>query len=57
MSTEKKRKEGTGHGVALQDRQKVEPPKNVPPTLTPSSTEDKITDDCLPNLSANIKPT
>jgi len=27
MSTEKKRKEGTGHGVDLQDRQKVEPPK------------------------------
>tara|TARA_Y100000592_G_C5455270_1_gene311056 strand:- start:1391 stop:1714 length:324 start_codon:yes stop_codon:yes gene_type:complete len=27
MSTEKKRKEGTGHGVELQDRQKVEPPK------------------------------
>ena len=26
MSTEKKRKEGTGHGVDLQDRQKVEPP-------------------------------
>jgi ATP-dependent Clp protease adaptor protein ClpS len=26
MSTEKKRKEGTGHGVELQDRQKVEPP-------------------------------
>jgi ATP-dependent Clp protease adaptor protein ClpS len=27
MSTEKERKEGTGHGVDLQDRQKVEPPK------------------------------
>ena len=27
MSTEKKREEGTGHGVDLQDRQKVEPPK------------------------------
>jgi ATP-dependent Clp protease adaptor protein ClpS len=27
VSTEKKRKEGTGHGVELQDRQKVEPPK------------------------------
>ena len=27
MSTEKKRKEGTGHGVDLEDRQKVEPPK------------------------------
>ena len=27
MPTEKKRKEGTGHGVDLQDRQKVEPPK------------------------------
>ena len=27
MSTEKQRKEGTGHGVDLQDRQKVEPPK------------------------------
>ena len=27
MSTEKKRKEGTGHGVDLQDRQKIEPPK------------------------------
>ncbi len=27
MSTEKKRKEGTGHGVDLQERQKVEPPK------------------------------
>ena len=27
MSTEKKRKEGTGHGVDLKDRQKVEPPK------------------------------
>ena len=27
MSTEKKRKEGTGHGIDLQDRQKVEPPK------------------------------
>jgi len=27
MSTENKRKEGTGHGVDLQDRQKVEPPK------------------------------
>ena len=27
MSTEKKRKEGTGHGVGLEDRQKVEPPK------------------------------
>tara|TARA_R110001583_G_scaffold152332_1_gene304140 strand:+ start:897 stop:1220 length:324 start_codon:yes stop_codon:yes gene_type:complete len=27
MSTEKERKEGTGHGVELQDRQKVEPPK------------------------------
>jgi ATP-dependent Clp protease adaptor protein ClpS len=26
MSTEKERKEGTGHGVDLQDRQKVEPP-------------------------------
>ena len=26
MSTEKKRKEGTGHGVDLQDRQKLEPP-------------------------------
>ncbi len=27
MSTEKKRKEGTGHGVDTMDRQKVEPPK------------------------------
>lgn len=27
MSTEKERKEGTGHGVDLEDRQKVEPPK------------------------------
>ena len=27
MSTEKKRKEGAGHGVDLQDRQKIEPPK------------------------------
>ena len=27
MSTEKERKEGTGHGVELQDRQTVEPPK------------------------------
>ena len=27
MSTEKERKEGTGHGVDLQDRQKIEPPK------------------------------
>ena len=27
MPTEKKRKEGTGHGVDLQDRQKIEPPK------------------------------
>ena len=27
MSTEKKQKEGTGHGVDLEDRQKVEPPK------------------------------
>ena len=27
MSTEKDRKEGTGHGVDLEDRQKVEPPK------------------------------
>jgi len=27
MSTEKERKVGTGHGVDLQDRQKVEPPK------------------------------
>ena len=27
MSTEKKRKEGTGHGVDLEDRQKIEPPK------------------------------
>ena len=27
MSPEKKRKEGTGHGVDLEDRQKVEPPK------------------------------
>ena len=26
MSIEKKRKEGTGHGVDLQDRQKLEPP-------------------------------
>ena len=27
MSTDKKRKEGTGYGVDLQDRQEVEPPK------------------------------
>jgi ATP-dependent Clp protease adaptor protein ClpS len=27
MSTEKEKKEGTGHGIDLQDRQKVEPPK------------------------------
>ena len=27
MSTEKEKKEGTGHGVDLEDRQKVEPPK------------------------------
>ena len=27
MSIEKKRKEGTGHGIDLQDRQKIEPPK------------------------------
>ena len=27
LRTEKKRKEGTGHGVDLQDRQKIEPPK------------------------------
>ena len=26
MSTEKERKEGTGHGVDLEDRQKLEPP-------------------------------
>ena len=27
MSTDKERKQGTGHGVDLEDRQKVEPPK------------------------------
>ena len=27
MSTQKQRKEGTGHGVELKDRQSVEPPK------------------------------
>lgn len=27
MSTKKQRKEGTGHGVELKDRQSVEPPK------------------------------